>query len=505
MSADSVNRLQAIYDASITAFQELGERGLLVGSDDVSEFWRELLDDPARRSYPPFNEMLAVRRGATWPMAERSAEELHAGVEEAHARTAYTIASRSVPAGFLARVEESPVGAPLVFPFPEGSFSANALTNAITAWRLVDWCERLGLDRPLRILEVGAGFGQMAHQLHGLLEIESYTICDLPENLFLSSWYLQAAHPELEARLVTRSDAAPAALNFLTPPLLELAGGPYDLVVNAYSFQEMNRATVERYFAHARATLADDGVLYSLNSHGKSGIETPGQYPLGGFRLLGIGAPRAFPFQLNATEPYELALARGDGAPVDAVDSLGRAYQLGFHEELEPIAAGLAAGSADGAPWLDALRRLLGPGTTETKEEALADLRSSDAAPAATALLAAWFDVARDRPEEADAGIAAALELLPPTTARVHAHVARAALAHRRNDQRVRDLHSAAAHELAPHLAGDADRLIPKYHGVVGQAAAFLGLPQSTRAVGARALRRLRAPGARSGRHPGLG
>src|SRR5207249_2955923 len=120
---------------------------------------------------------------------------------------------------------------------------------------------------------IGAGFGQAARQLIERLDIRTYAVCDLPENLFLSAFYLQGLFPERRAAFVDgQDDGAGAELAFVVPRLLHHLAGPFDLVLNAYSFQEMNRASVEEYFAFAAAALEPDGLLYSLNAHGKAEI-----------------------------------------------------------------------------------------------------------------------------------------------------------------------------------------------------------------------------------------
>jgi putative sugar O-methyltransferase len=502
----SLDRLARAYERCAGQRERLESAGLLAGADDVSDFWREYLDSHERRNYPTFNEMLVMRRGATYPMAERAAEELHEEAERVHAEAAYQVASRSLPPGFMKRLEESPVGAPIAFSFAEGTFTANALTNAITASRVVEWCGRCLPSRRLRILEIGAGFGQMADQLLRLLDVESYTICDLPENLFLSAFFLQASHPSRTATLVTGLEDAPSELNFLTPPLLKWASGPYDLVVNAYSFQEMNRSSVETYFVHTRRTLAADGFLYSLNSHAKSGIRAAREYPLAGFRLLGMTAPRAFPFQLTATEPYELVLTPGEGAPVDEIDAVAQAYQVGLHQQIEGVAASLVGGSEGRyAPWLEALTVFLSPADAPAKERALARLEATGALPAPTGYLRACLSLACGRWQDAEREMLDVVDLLDESPARARAHTSLAALAHRRGDHATRRAQVQAAARFAPHLARDVEVLSVDYHALSGQDAGWLRLTGRKRsgrrqAAGGLKARLLRASTGRHGR-----
>ena len=69
--------------------------------------------------------------------------------------------------------------------------------------------------------------------------------------------------------------------------------------------------------AHAAATLADDGLLYSLNAHGKglTGIHKPSDYAAPGLSIATLAPVRRFPWQMFATVPYEVVMRRGEASP----------------------------------------------------------------------------------------------------------------------------------------------------------------------------------------------
>jgi len=388
VTVPSINSLHRAWRAAAEYTELVTAAGWMAGRHDVSEFWQENLD--VRRSYPSFNDALVLRRGATWPLAERGADAADEGRERPWAESAWFVASREVPAGFLEQLDESPLGAPVTFEFDGRSYSAGFLTNAITTSRLVHWVRERGLNRPLRVLEIGAGYGAVAHQLHQVLPIELYAVCDLPENLFLSGYYLPANLPEVDVTLIGADQAAPPrrGLAFTIPPFLELLGDEWDLIVNTYSFQEMTLRSVREYFAFAQSALADDGIFYSLNSHGKdgAGIVRPSDYPVEGFELLGFAPIRRFAFQALATHPYEIVLAKGGSKPFvgTALDALGCALQLGLHQEVSDLSARLSRGALTAADrrWLDAAARFF---HSSEKRQAVDDL--GDAAPAASAFL----------------------------------------------------------------------------------------------------------------------
>jgi putative sugar O-methyltransferase len=357
----------------------------MAGYHDVSEFWREHLSEEKRRNYPSFEEMLVMRRGFTYPLADR-AKAGDIEEERAYAEGAWFVISRSMPPAWFDRFEESSLGAPVAFELDGHTMSAGGVVNALTAHRIAHWLERSGLqDRRLRVLEIGAGYGQVAHQLMQVFDVESYTVCDLPENLFLGSFYLQGNFPQRTAAFLDGSGGVPAGaeLIFTVPPFLDRLAGPYDLILNSYSFQEMNRESVDEYFEHASRTLADDGLFYSLNAHGKAGIARPSQYRAELFEIESLRPVRRFPWQVFATNPYELVLRRrvgdppGEGAQASmgqGLDALGSAFQLGLHDELVPLCDAFSTGSPGGAQQrqLDALYRFAYGDSPDARRSALA-------------------------------------------------------------------------------------------------------------------------------------
>src|SRR5262249_10359143 len=142
---------------------------------DAGEFWRGVFAEEKRRNYPSFDEMLVMRRGFTFPLADR-AKVGETGVERAYAESAYAVVAPSVRDGWLDRVHESAVGAPVSFDVAGHRVTGGGVVNALTTYRVVEAVRRAGLaERPLRVLEIGAGYGQVAAQLRQVLEIESYT------------------------------------------------------------------------------------------------------------------------------------------------------------------------------------------------------------------------------------------------------------------------------------------------------------------------------------------
>jgi putative sugar O-methyltransferase len=414
--------------------------------------------------------MLVMRRGFSYPLADR-AKVGDTEEERAYADGAWSVISRSMPLDWFDRFEESSLGAPIAFELDGHTLSAGGVVNALTAHRIAAWSERAEPPgRGLRVLEIGAGYGQVAHQLLQALEIDTYAVCDLPENLFLGAFYLQGNFPERRAAFVGPSDRVPpkAGLLFTVPSFIGQLEGPFDLIVNSYSFQEMTLESVDEYFAFAAENLAENGLFYSLNAHGKAGVERPSQYPTELFALASVRPVRRFPWQVFATNPYELVMRRRDVESSDeasrasqprALDALGSAFQLGLHDELIPLCERFSSGRLDAGErgQIDAVYGFAYGGSTEERRAAVT---STDLPSAIDDYLLGSLDFALGCHEAARDALARALEELAQSHARVRTLVFLGGLAHLRRDQGERAARESAAEALAPHLTPEIRSLI---------------------------------------------
>jgi hypothetical protein len=311
----------------------------------VSSFWAEHFAD--RRNFPDVGEFLAFRRGnfvygigdtgpATPEQKRREFDEVCKSI------------LRLTPSDFIDRLREPVLGAPLIYSCGEASLSASYVLNAGTTWRISQLAKRYGHDsHPLNVCEIGAGWGACASQLHQVCDIASYTIIDLPENLCLSSTYLAMTLPDRQPRFVECAPTAPIAplpgtLNFALPPAIDNLAGPYHLIINTMSFQEMDSETVDEYFRWAARVLAPGGLLLSFNAHDKAGIGRPSEYLHDGLHLVHMAPFRKLPAGYFNTIPYEMVFRREDIAreeiSASAVDALGELIQLGLDDNLRELA-----------------------------------------------------------------------------------------------------------------------------------------------------------------------
>lgn len=424
------------------------------GSDDgISSFWRKHLG--ARRNFPSFDEMLVMRRsGFTYGVGEVSPKE-DVAAENAWAHETDAVVRASVEGIDFTRFPEPPTGAPHVFLHPDGRIASGSATiNALTSHRIAELARG---KNNLRVLEIGAGYGLGAFQLIHALPIEQYVICDLPHNLFLSSFFLQGSLPGRRGAylgLDGDDEVGDAELLFLTPNQIDRLEGPFDLVINAYSLQEMDRSSVAAYFSLVERTLALDGRFYSLNAHGKAGIERPSDYPLGTLRIHSFAAPRRFPFHVFATEPYELVLARkGGNEPIPRhLDAIGGALQLGLGEELRSIFPAVADGDPHDV-WLGALADAIWSRVVSEKEAALVRMEETERLPAATKYLAGTLAFVRGNEAVARSALEDAAAQLVPSHAQLRAFLMLACIAQAHGEAALRRDLVDRASSIAPHLA----------------------------------------------------
>ncbi len=129
----------------------------------------------------------------------------------------------------------------------------------------------------LVILEIGAGYGGLAHHLSNILVDATYIILDLPETIIFSAAYLSLLNPNKNIYIYdkanfneTLSENNLTLYDFILVPnykLDELRHIRFDIVINVASFQEMQTVQVNQYLNFISNTCI--GVFYSLNQDTK--------------------------------------------------------------------------------------------------------------------------------------------------------------------------------------------------------------------------------------------
>lgn len=110
------------------------------------------------------------------------------------------------------------------------------LLDSVNELNFLDRHMGIATMQPLRILDIGAGYGRLAHRTErALVNLTAYYCTDaIPESTFLCQFYLQ--HRSCAKAHVVAADR-----------LAELDGVKLDLAINVHSFSEMSRAAIEAW------------------------------------------------------------------------------------------------------------------------------------------------------------------------------------------------------------------------------------------------------------------
>lgn len=144
--------------------------------------------------------------------------------------------------------------------------------------RLQALTQAADLSYPLRVLEIGGGYGGLFEKLVRLMrgQIDTVYLVDLPFNLSIQYWFVQALRESgvHELNLVTDlsslppSDSRAGFVVFVPVDDLEQIG-ELDVVINARSFGEMLPEDVTRYIRLIESRIRHGGLFYNMNRYQK--------------------------------------------------------------------------------------------------------------------------------------------------------------------------------------------------------------------------------------------
>ncbi|MCA8960195.1 MAG: putative sugar O-methyltransferase [Planctomycetes bacterium] len=125
----------------------------------------------------------------------------------------------------------------------------------------------------VRVLEIGAGGGTLRTFMKRLLpeRVGAYAIVDLPQLIFQSAYSASKFLPREPIRILGVDDAAATGSGddvFATPQFAETVAekvGPFDLILNTHSFQEMDEGVIAEYFDLIHRHAAPGAVFFNAN------------------------------------------------------------------------------------------------------------------------------------------------------------------------------------------------------------------------------------------------
>jgi SAM-dependent methyltransferase len=343
-------RFRSIETRFRAALKNSGE-GPFANQSDV---WNELLG--SRLNFPTYQDFTTLLRfDSKFVTGIGSGGAVDTAAYQEQFRTWVQRVKEFLPPDELAKWPEPAIGNPVIV--EEGAYKASVLYIKNFAQAL-QFRQLVGKHHPqgknLRVLEIGAGYGGTAEILLRTGIAKSYTIVDLPENLFLSTQFLRSNHPDMTVKVLDRSDPSTfsgADLHFVFPNDIVLLEGEYDLILNAASLGEMPAATAQAYIRQVSKLIAPGGLFISHNTvrvrpnpelvqrqrdFGYEQFEFQAVYP-----SLPSGGPLF-------GQHLVLVLSKLRGAPNAPalwmlLDSSGALLNLGLNKELEYVFSFLSA------------------------------------------------------------------------------------------------------------------------------------------------------------------
>ena len=349
--AGSVYELDHLTSRIREAIERNADQSRRTDAGQTSRFWSDIF--ATRPNFPDVNQLMVFRReGYAYGIGDdRQGERTRE--REYSARMSH-IFRPMVDGDLLSRLPEPMLGAPLAFNHDGISCSSSFLINAATTQMVTAFVHKYGMPGPLRVLEIGAGWGAVAYQLHFTLDVQSYTIVDLPENLFLSTVYLGSTLPGRRVQILDvkgprLNEIAPGNIAGCLPGTIDRIEGQFDLILNSFSLQEMALESVHVYTNWIESVLSDDGIFVSLNAHGKAGVRRPSDYGYERFHIHHWRAFRKNPSGFFNTIPYAVVAGRrranSPDYPSAFQDVLGQLIQFGLDNDIAPLCDAVVAGS----------------------------------------------------------------------------------------------------------------------------------------------------------------
>jgi putative sugar O-methyltransferase len=166
-------------------------------------------------------------------------------------------------------------------PINHDAYAYQERLNLMFEAGIIDWLrDRIQERGSVNILEIGGGYGGLAHALISILPGGlNYFICDLPESLLSSTIYLGITHPDRDHLLYEGTDPKELSNlegagrcvyvpNYMFDDFLA-ANCSVSLAINTLSFPEMTEAQVRYYGERLRKLIGTEGVLFEQNNDGR--------------------------------------------------------------------------------------------------------------------------------------------------------------------------------------------------------------------------------------------
>ncbi len=127
--------------------------------------------------------------------------------------------------------------------------------------------------RPVKILEIGAGYGALAQFIKSILPNAQYTVVDIPESLIYSALYLDLCYPisnHAFANLDSEEKVESADFIYISNTSADTITDSFDLVINTLSMSEMKETVINWYIDLIKNRwIKDGGMFFEQNQNNK--------------------------------------------------------------------------------------------------------------------------------------------------------------------------------------------------------------------------------------------
>lgn len=149
------------------------------------------------------------------------------------------------------------------------------LYHVYSAWQIKRSIKHLlGDFSSYNILEIGAGYGNLAHKIKNIYKKSRYVIVDLPEVLLIQHYYLSKSNPSYKIVNLLDYDLKDESVGDIDCDFLLVPFGIYkdlnikfDIAINTRSFGEMPKNILHDYFEWVQNNIKDRGLFYTTNRY----------------------------------------------------------------------------------------------------------------------------------------------------------------------------------------------------------------------------------------------
>jgi len=208
------------------------------------------------------------------------------------------------------------------------------LYHAYAAWQLERFiCNLFDTSQVKNILEIGAGYGNLAHKIKIIFKKSKYIIIDLPEVLLIQHYYLSKNNPSYKIvnlldtnNVNTNVDKIDCDILLVPFHLYKNYQFNFDVVINNRSFGEMPKETLTDYIDWIQKNISLNGILYTVNRYvftkslDKNKIR---DYPFDNFWNVIISQP-----QWLQTHLHEFILQRTSHEPNISLEFLLKSFPI---------------------------------------------------------------------------------------------------------------------------------------------------------------------------------